>query len=265
MTKMTTIVAVCGVLMTTSVLADHQRDYYIKINAEAWENYDQKRFSDSVRKFREVYQWAYAKTNEVLRYKSAGGLALYDVEWINGQPSITQQHYDITMKLIGVVEQVKLANIPSAELDDRGRQAMLEQAYEWRVQMSSMKGKIVAESDWKEQQKCASAGSSKVISKNPYEMTIPLGSFRGLATAVMAPCDILMAWPFAFENGDFMICGIVPTFGLLVSAGYMVWDVGLGVADFCTLGYVGNKWYDEETSPWWWERFSGKKKAAVFR
>ena len=81
----------------------------------------------------------------------------------------------------------------------------------------------------------------------------------------MSPCNIFMSWPASFELESDLWLGPLPLVGTICASAYIVKDAIVGLADFCTVGWAGNLFYDEETSPWWWQRFGGDTKAEILR
>ena len=139
---------------------------------------------------------------------------------------------------------------------------------------AAARGHVKAQKVIEERQKHSESPDSSSIdsdmkkgpsTSNPYEMPIPLGMFRGLGTTVMSPCNIFMSWPASFELESDIWLGPLPLVGTIFACAYIVKDAVVGLADFCTLGWAGNCHYDEDTSPWWWQRFGGKTKAEILR
>ena len=258
--------------------ADQTREYYDKMCCEAWGDFDKKNYFDSLRKFEEVYKWAETRTNDVLRYKSAGGLVQCYVEILNGRTLITQQQYDCAMELIDIIERVGTARIPAKELDDKIKNAMLRQAAEWRGKLASMKGKIVGRNlprargafaknakegdDIGVREQFVTSGEIKqmreaidgeddkerIISNYYADAPSVFGSFRGLVTVVTSPGE-LISFRIVFS----------PVVGIVEGVYEMGCDIVFGLGDFVSLGWVGDWRYVNSggEKPWLFELIYG--------
>lgn len=96
---------------------------------------------------------------------------------------------------------------------------------------------------------------NKVEVRGKYELDFPLGMARGLGTVVMSPCNLVRAWPLAFDDdSDDLFIAIVPIFSTIVMTGCMACDAVNGVLDVCTFGFYGNWLYTDGYTPWFWQR-----------
>ena len=235
------------------------RDYYDRLHRSACDLYDKGKYKDAMLKWHEVYQWSRNATNEVLRYKSIGNMLFCEMERLERVGHVSRKTYHDMMTKVTLLESVDEADIPDSAWGETRKERIKIFAADVRSRLSVDKARIVSDTE------VSMPDKTLVANTNPYEMPVPWGMFRGLGTAVMSPCNIFMAWPISLELGGDLWVGPIPLVGSIFACGYVVKDALVGVADIVTLGWAGHQIYDAQTSPWWWERFGGKTKAAVFR
>ena len=233
------------------------REYYVKLHEEACELCDVGKTREALYKWSEIARWTSGATNEVLYYKCAGNMLRIWLEWLDCHEHITQKGYDNMMILVKRIEKLENAEISPDAWGQTKKSDLIEFGKDAKKRLLAAKYKISEKADE------VAIDRDK---NNPYEMSVPVGALRGIATTIMSPCNIFMAWPASLElETDIWLFYVLPVGGTGIAVCYIVKDLFVGVADMVTLGWAGNKIYDEETSPWWWQRFAGKTKAVIFR
>jgi len=234
------------------------REYYVKLHEEACELCDVGKFGAALDKWYEIARWTSGATNEVLYYKCAGNMLRIWLEWLDRHEHISQKGYDNMMILTQRIGKLENAEISPDAWGQTKKSDLIEFGKDAKKRLLAAKHKISEKAD-------ETATDLGIKNNNPYEMSVPVGALRGIATTIMSPCNIFMAWPASVKlDGDIWI-GPLPVFGTGFAACYIVKDIFVGVSDVVTLGWSGNNLYDEDTSPWWWQRFGGKTKAKIFR
>ena len=86
----------------------------------------------------------------------------------------------------------------------------------------------------------------------------PLGMFRGICTVAMSPFNLVRAIPkahkmFGWEwEPPFVLLGVA--IALIPCTIETVGDCVMGTLDILSLGFLGNKFYSGDVTPWFWER-----------
>ncbi len=254
------VLLLCGTHAYCEPVQSKTRAYYEKLHEEGCELCDNENRSTARVMWQEVARWANSRTNDVLRYKSAGNLLNLDMDMLGQHRQISRETYDLIIQRVEILEQLNNVSIPESEWGATNPEALSQLAKEARGVLAKGQSIMVSGSGSSPKE-----SGNMTYDYNPYVMPIPLGMIRGLGTAVMSPCNIFMSWPASFELENDIWFGPFPLFGMGVASYYIGKDAVVGIVDFCTLGWVGNRIYNEDSSPWWWQRFGGKTKAAIFR
>lgn len=110
------------------------------------------------------------------------------------------------------------------------------------------------------QNESSAAKTEPTVSKPSSYWLPPFGMFRGICTVAMSPFNLVRAFhkmhnTFKRKKCEWLWC--LPTLWIAVGGIGTIETVGdcvMGALDILSLGFLGNKFYSGDVTPWFWER-----------